>query len=94
MQVTLPSPFLRELPDEVIDSNQLWGRSNFTENKITVKHYYLGDKASTQEESMLGKRVFHQKFGYGKVLEVDGEKLKIKFEKSDVKMIMKNFITS
>ena len=43
---------------------------------------------------MLGKRVFHQKFGYGKVLEVDGEKLKIKFEKSDVKMIMKNFITS
>ncbi len=94
MQVTLPSPFLRELPDEVIDSNQLWGRSNFTENKLTVKHYYLGDKASTQEESMLGKRVFHQKFGYGKVLEVDGEKLKIKFEKSDVKMIMKNFITS
>lgn len=94
MQVTLPSPFLRELPDEVIDSNQLWGRSNFTENKLTVKHYYLGDKASTQEESMLGKRVFHQKFGYGKVLEVDGEKLKIKFEKSDIKMIMKNFITS
>jgi DNA helicase-2/ATP-dependent DNA helicase PcrA len=47
-----------------------------------------------EDKSMINKRVFHQKFGYGKVLEVDGEKLKIKFEKSDVKMIMKNFITS
>lgn len=93
MQVTLPSPFLRELPDDTIDSNQLLVRSNF-ENKPNVKHYYLGEEAEEQKDSMLGKRVFHQKFGYGKVLEVDGEKLKIKFEKADIKILMKNFVTS
>jgi DNA helicase-2/ATP-dependent DNA helicase PcrA len=93
MQVTLPSPFLRELPEETIDSNQLLNRS-FEEYQPKTKHYYLGEEASEQqEESMLGKRVFHQKFGYGKVLEIDGEKLKIKFEKSDVKTLMKNFVT-
>ncbi len=93
MQVALPSPFLRELPEEIIDSDQLL-RRDFNQNKPAIKHYYLGDEASfDQEESMLGKRVFHQKFGYGKVLEVDGEKLKIKFEKADIKTIMKNFLT-
>ncbi len=93
MQVTLPSPFLRELPEDMIDSEQLLSRSNFEENKPTIKYYYLGEETSDeQREPMLGKRVFHQKFGYGKVLEVDGEKLKIKFEKSDVKTLMKNFI--
>jgi DNA helicase II / ATP-dependent DNA helicase PcrA len=93
MQVTLPSPFLRELPEETIDSNQLLSRS-FNEYQPKTKHYYLGDEANEkQEETLLGKRAFHQKFGYGKVLEIDGEKLKIKFEKGDVKTLMKNFVT-
>jgi DNA helicase-2/ATP-dependent DNA helicase PcrA len=92
MQVTLPSPFLRELPEDMIDSDQLLGRSSFDEYKPTTKHYYLGDEMDEREESLLGKRVFHQKFGYGKVLEIDGEKLKIKFEKGDVKTLMKNFV--
>jgi DNA helicase-2/ATP-dependent DNA helicase PcrA len=56
-----------------------------------VKHYDLGT-GKNKEESFQGKRVFHQKFGYGKVLGVDGEKLKIKFEKSDVKTVMKGFV--
>ncbi len=95
MQVTLPSPFLRELPDEAIDSGQLLQRPQFEERKPTIKHYDLNPKTNHEpKESLFGKRVFHQKFGYGKVLDVDGEKLKIKFEKADIKTIMRNFITS
>jgi DNA helicase-2/ATP-dependent DNA helicase PcrA len=39
-----------------------------------------------------GDRVFHQKFGYGKVLNVDGNKLEISFEKSGTKIVMKDFV--
>ncbi|MSP51084.1 MAG: hypothetical protein EXQ91_01630 [Alphaproteobacteria bacterium] len=39
-----------------------------------------------------GQRVFHQKFGYGKILMADGEKLEIQFDKSDVKKVMASFI--
>ena len=39
-----------------------------------------------------GQRVFHQKFGYGKVLAADGDKLEIKFEKSDTKKVMASFV--
>ncbi len=44
-------------------------------------------------DSMFGKRVFHQKFGYGKVVNSDGNKLEIAFEKSGNKTVMKDFIT-
>jgi len=93
MQPALPSPFLRELPEEVIDNCQILGQSNFSENKPAIKYYYPENKTQkAQKDSIIGRRVFHQKFGYGKVLEVDGEKLKIKFEKADIKTIMQNFI--
>ncbi len=38
------------------------------------------------------KRVFHQKFGYGKVANINGDKLEIEFEKTGKKTIMKNFV--
>ncbi len=39
-----------------------------------------------------GQRVFHQKFGYGTIAEVDGEKLTIDFEKAGRKRIMAAFV--
>ncbi len=44
-------------------------------------------------DPLFGKRVFHQKFGYGKVREIEGSKLSIDFEKSGRKVVMKDFIT-
>jgi len=41
---------------------------------------------------MLSKRVFHQKFGYGKVINVDGKKLEIAFEKAGTKIVMQDFV--
>jgi DNA helicase-2/ATP-dependent DNA helicase PcrA len=40
-----------------------------------------------------GQRVFHQKFGYGKVLVADGDKLEIAFEKAGTKKVMAAFVT-
>lgn len=48
----------------------------------------------TQTDSMVNKRVFHQKFGYGKVANVDGNKLEINFEKTGNKIVMKDFVTA
>ena len=44
------------------------------------------------DEGMVGKRVFHQKFGYGKVSNEDGNKLEIVFDKTGVKTVIKDFI--
>jgi len=39
-----------------------------------------------------GARIFHQKFGYGKVLHSEGDKLEIAFEKAGVKKVMAGFV--
>jgi DNA helicase-2/ATP-dependent DNA helicase PcrA len=39
-----------------------------------------------------GVRVFHQKFGYGKVIAVDGHKLEVAFEKAGTKKVMASFV--
>ncbi len=40
----------------------------------------------------VGQRVFHQKFGYGGILAIDGHKLEIAFEKAGTKMVMDSFV--
>ncbi len=39
-----------------------------------------------------GVRVFHQKFGYGSVSEIEGDKLTIAFEKAGVKKVVSRFV--
>jgi len=41
-----------------------------------------------------GARVFHVKFGYGTVEAVEGDKLKIAFEKAGRKMVVGRFVTA
>jgi DNA helicase-2/ATP-dependent DNA helicase PcrA len=41
----------------------------------------------------IGERVFHQKFGYGKVVAIEGDKLEIDFEKAGSKKVVARFIT-
>ena len=40
----------------------------------------------------LGDRIFHQKFGYGIVKEIDGSKLEIAFEKAGRKKVLDSFV--
>jgi DNA helicase-2/ATP-dependent DNA helicase PcrA len=39
-------------------------------------------------------RVFHQKFGYGNVLAIEGDKLEIAFDKAGTKHVVARFIVS
>ena len=41
----------------------------------------------------LGDRVFHQKFGYGAVVEIEGDKLGVAFEKAGEKKVVASFVT-
>ena len=50
--------------------------------------------ASTAEGAGLaiGERVFHQKFGYGRVAQVDGNKLTVDFDKAGQKKVVDTFV--
>ena len=41
----------------------------------------------------MGERVFHQKFGYGAVVGIEGDKLEIDFEKAGVKKVVSRFVS-
>jgi DNA helicase-2/ATP-dependent DNA helicase PcrA len=41
---------------------------------------------------VLGDRVFHEKFGYGSILEIDADKLDIEFEKAGFKKVVARFV--
>ena len=42
----------------------------------------------------IGDRVFHQKFGYGEVIGVEGDKLDVEFDKAGSKKIVARFVTA
>jgi len=42
----------------------------------------------------VGERVFHQKFGYGAILGIEGDKLEIAFEKAGTKKVVARFISA
>ena len=49
-------------------------------------------RAAPETPFPLGARVFHQKFGYGKILAVEGNKLEIEFEKAGRKKVIDSFV--
>lgn len=42
---------------------------------------------------VMGERVFHQKFGYGAVMGIEGDKLEVNFEKAGTKKIVSSYLT-
>jgi DNA helicase-2/ATP-dependent DNA helicase PcrA len=50
------------------------------------------DVVQQPEHVGTGQRVFHQKFGYGQIVSIDGNKLEIKFEKAGTKKVMDTFV--
>jgi DNA helicase-2/ATP-dependent DNA helicase PcrA len=43
---------------------------------------------------IVGDRVFHQKFGYGDVREIEGDKLTVDFEKAGEKKVVARFVSA
>lgn len=48
--------------------------------------------AHTTQKYKIGERIFHQKFGYGKIQTVDGNKLNVDFEKAGHKKVLDSFV--
>ncbi len=75
--------------------NQQSSRGNFMRSSTASQpRMSTGGGAATKKDETIGKRVFHQKFGYGKVIGADGPKLEIFFEKTGTKTVMKDFVTA
>ncbi|MEP7005615.1 MAG: UvrD-helicase domain-containing protein [Sphingomonas bacterium] len=50
----------------------------------------IGNKG--RDDLSVGMRVFHQKFGYGEIAEIEGNKLEIDFESAGRKRVMDSFV--
>src|SRR5450755_134563 len=67
----------------------------FSRNKrapMTIEGELVAKSTGTTSEFSLGDRVFHQKFGYGQVVKIDGNKLTIAFEKAGEKKVVDSFV--
>jgi ATP-dependent DNA helicase UvrD/PcrA len=67
----------------------------FSRNKrapVTIEGELVAKSTGTISEFSLDDRVFHQKFGYGQVIKVDGNKLTIAFEKAGEKKVVDSFV--
>ena len=42
----------------------------------------------------IGERVFHQKFGYGAVIEIEGDKVEVDFDKAGTKKVVARFLSA
>ena len=68
-------------------------RGSFSRKATVIEGELIAKSTGTNSEFSLGDRVFHQKFGYGNVARVDGNKLTIAFEKAGEKKVVDSFVT-
>jgi len=68
-------------------------RGSARRKPMTIEGELIAKSTGTESEFALGDRVFHQKFGYGSVAKVDGNKLTIAFEKAGEKKVVDSFVT-
>ncbi len=102
---SIPSRFVDELPKELVDltsqsgmvqagRSKHWDSSGFQPKaKPAAKSFERKVQSESGEILTRGDRIFHEKFGYGKIVNIDGHKLDIAFEKSGMKRVMDNFVS-
>ncbi len=59
---------------------------------LTIEGELVAKSTGTVSEFSLEDRVFHQKFGYGHVVKIDGNKLTIAFDKAGEKKVVDSFV--
>lgn len=92
-QSSIPSRFIGEIPVEHVD--KLSGGVYGTGTKMNWASEVAGImNAAPKSDSGLnvGVRIFHQKFGYGRITAVNGDHLDIAFEKAGDKKLLADFV--
>ncbi len=59
---------------------------------LVIEGELIAKSTGTTSDFNLDDRVFHQKFGYGHVVKIDGNKLTIAFEKAGEKKVVDSFV--
>ncbi|HEB79991.1 MAG TPA: DNA helicase II, partial [Rhodospirillales bacterium] len=101
----LPSRFISELPAEHMDisaESGLFGSKSSapSHRRFKAAAYAPSERSPAPGERNgdpdgafhAGQRIFHQKFGYGRVVTVEDDKLQIAFEKAGGKKVMGSFV--
>ena len=107
-QSSIASRFIEELPEENIEKLKINNGFNLSSNDIeAVKQKYINTGSSSSSWSgksqtkstaksdagfSVGQRIFHIKFGYGKIKTVSGDQLEIAFEKAGSKKIIDRYV--
>lgn len=98
----IPSRFVDELPQEHIETqsevgmyqagrSEHWDSSGF-EHKTKVASYESREQSTVDGGFTTGMRVFHDKFGNGTIVHIEGAKLDINFDQAGQKRVMDSFI--
>src|SRR4051794_35894191 len=68
------------------------GFSRGKSGPLTIEGELVAKSTGTVSDYSPGDRVFHQKFGYGRVAKIDGNKLTIAFDKAGEKKVVDSFV--
>ena len=66
------------------------GRAPRRDGALVAEMVESGEPSSYES----GQRIFHQKFGYGRIVAVDGNKLDIEFDKAGRKKVLDSFVAA
>ena len=74
-------------------AQQQWKKDGFKKKPpVLLEGELVASSTATQTTFAMDDRVFHQKFGYGRVTEIDGNKLTVEFEKAGAKRVVDSFL--
>lgn len=96
-QSSIPSRFIDELPFEHTERLNVGGRSHPFIRRAPLLKLQVAEAPPPllkEKDFQEGQRVFHIKFGYGRVMAFEGDKLEIEFDHTGLKKVMKNFVES
>ena len=90
---SIPSRFLSELPSDNIISNSdtsanYFGNLDNQNNILESNNTYIENKNTL----LKGDRVFHQKFGYGLIINIENDNAEVKFEKTSTKKVKIDYL--
>jgi DNA helicase-2/ATP-dependent DNA helicase PcrA len=74
-------------------AQERWARGD---SARSTPHFIEGQLTASESAAAdvgVGHRVFHQKFGYGRITRIDGNKLTIDFEKAGEKRVLDSFVS-
>jgi DNA helicase-2/ATP-dependent DNA helicase PcrA len=92
-----PSRFIDELPKEHVTiarplQQQARAQPTWSLGSVFAREETPDVVSPNLSAFKIGERVFHIKFGYGKILSIQGDKLDIQFEKAGLKKVVASFV--